>query len=96
MGRGPPSTFQQSSFVLQIQSAIFSLHGKTADGGTRFLDEIGEISGAFQAKPLRVLQEGEFDRVGLSRRLTARSFLNGLPQMSKFYCLSGSRGYSRL
>ncbi len=35
-----------------------------ADGGTMFLDEIGEISPAFQAKLLRVLQEGEFERVG--------------------------------
>ncbi|MBT2971086.1 MAG: nif-specific transcriptional activator NifA [gamma proteobacterium symbiont of Ctena orbiculata] len=35
-----------------------------ADGGTIFLDEIGEISPAFQAKLLRVLQEGEFERVG--------------------------------
>lgn len=38
-----------------------------AHGGTIFLDEIGEISGSFQAKLLRVLQEGEFDRVGSSR-----------------------------
>ncbi len=35
-----------------------------ADGGTIFLDEIGEITPALQVKLLRVLQEGEFQRVG--------------------------------
>ena len=35
-----------------------------ADGGTLFLDEIGSTSLGFQAKILRVLQEGEFERMG--------------------------------
>ena len=40
-----------------------------ADGGTIFLDEIGELSTDLQSKLLRVLQEGEFEPVGSSKTI---------------------------
>ena len=42
-----------------------------ADGGTLFLDEVGEIALSLQAKLLRVLETGEFRRVGGTQTLTA-------------------------
>jgi len=40
-----------------------------AKGGTLFLDEVGDMSALMQAKLLRVLQEGEFERVGGNRSI---------------------------
>jgi len=47
---------------------------EAADGGTLFLDELGNLSGTGQAKLLRVLQTGEFERLGsnLTRRARVR------------------------
>jgi DNA-binding NtrC family response regulator len=47
---------------------------EAADGGTLFLDELGNLSGPGQAKLLRVLQTGEFERLGsnATRRVKVR------------------------
>ena len=51
--------------ALQRQIGRFEL----ANGGTLFLDEISEIPFELQAKLLRILQEGEFERVGNPRTI---------------------------
>lgn len=60
-----------------------------ADGGTLFLDEIGEVSPTVQVKLLRVLQVGEFERLGGTKtlrvdvRLVAASNRNLLEAVEK-------------
>lgn len=51
--------------ALQQQKGVF----EEADGGTVFLDEIGELPPAAQASLLRVLEVGAFNRVGSNREL---------------------------
>ncbi len=52
-----------------------SIKGKfeLADGGTIFLDEISEMSPLAQVKILRVLEYGEFERLGSERMLTSNA-----------------------
>ena len=54
--------------------ASFARTGRfeAADGGTLFLDEIGNLSMSGQAKLLRVLQTGEFQRLGSTQTRKAR------------------------
>ncbi len=49
----------------QLRKGRFEL----ADGGTLLLDEVSEIGPELQAKLLRVLQEGQFERVGSSKTM---------------------------
>ncbi|HEX6911500.1 MAG TPA: sigma-54 dependent transcriptional regulator [Longimicrobium sp.] len=51
--------------AVNVRKGLF----EEANGGTVFLDEIGDVSPAMQAKLLRVLQEREIVRVGTSRTL---------------------------
>jgi DNA-binding NtrC family response regulator len=67
-----PEQLMESSFFGHEKGAFTDAHEQKtgafeeADGGTVFLDEIGELSTGAQAKLLRVLQEKEFSRVGSS------------------------------
>jgi formate hydrogenlyase transcriptional activator len=67
----PPSLIESELFGHEkgaFTGAVAMRQGRfeLADGGTMFLDEIGDLSLDMQGKLLRVLQEGEFERVGSS------------------------------
>ncbi len=68
-----PSTLIESELFGHVRGAftgaVAMRQGRfeLADGGTLFLDEIGDLPADVQAKLLRVLQEGQFERVGASQ-----------------------------
>ena len=68
-----PSTLIETELFGHVRGAftgaVSTRQGRfeVADGGTLFLDEIGDLPADVQAKLLRVLQEGEFERVGSSQ-----------------------------
>jgi two-component system response regulator HupR/HoxA len=57
--------FKKGAFTGAVEDRVGLF--ERANGGTVFLDEIGEVSPAFQVKLLRVLQEGEIRPLGSSR-----------------------------
>jgi len=59
--------YERGAFTSAVQAKKGRL--ELADGGTLFLDEIGDLSLEAQAKLLRVIETGEFERVGGTRTI---------------------------
>ena len=76
MGGLPEGIFESELFG-HVRGAFTDAKGdragrfELAEGGTLFMDEIGNIPAAQQAKILRALERGEFERVGSSRTIRA-------------------------
>jgi DNA-binding NtrC family response regulator len=95
---GLPETVFESELFGHVRGAFTDARSdrvgrfELADGGTLFLDEIGNLSAAMQARLLRVVESGEFERVGSSRtqavdvRLLSatNSDLDGLVEEGRF------------
>jgi len=70
-----PANLIESELFGREKGAFTGAHAKqvgrfeVADGGTIFLDEIGELPLELQSKLLRVLQDGEFERLGSPRTI---------------------------
>jgi DNA-binding NtrC family response regulator len=70
---GIPETLFESEMFGHVKGAFTDARTdragrfELADGGTLFLDEIANLTGSQQAKILRVLETGEFERVGSSK-----------------------------
>jgi len=62
---------------------------ETADGSTLFLDEIGELGVEVQAKLLRVVQDGEFERLGSAKTIKVRVRLIVATNRDLVECLKG-------
>ena len=74
-GAIPESLFESELFGHEkgaFTGAVAAKPGKfeLADGGTLFLDEVGELPKDMQVKLLRVLQDGQFERVGGVRSMS--------------------------
>jgi len=93
-----PETLLETTLFGHVKGAFTGADRETrglfavADGGTLFLDEIAEMSPAMQGKLLRVLQNGEFHRVGSERPqkvnvrivVATNKDLEGLVEQGKF------------